>query len=96
MKSTLWNVAQDGTRLAIISARTEGGAWDIVRTLQDHNDLPIDRHLMLEPCDQQAKAKLRSEATRAKLTEGFITYLGGGMFITWLAGRGPDPSECAA
>jgi hypothetical protein len=96
MKSTLWNVVHDEARLAVVSAPTEGEAWDIVRALQNLNDLPINRCLALEPCDRRTTAKVRSTATRARLTEGFIACLGGGMFITWLAGRGPDPRECAA
>ena len=96
MKPTLWNVVQDGIQLAVVSAQTEGGAWDIVRALQNLNDLPMDRRLALEPCDRQAAAKLRNAATRAKLRDGFIACLSGGMFITWVAGIGSESRECAA
>jgi hypothetical protein len=95
MNPALWNVVHDGVRLAVISAGTKAGAWNIVRALQDLNDLPLDRPLSLEPCDRRAKAKLRMAAARARLTEDFVACLDGGMFITWLAGTGLDPRGCA-
>jgi hypothetical protein len=94
MKPILWGVAHDGIRLAVVSARTEARAWEIVRALQNLNDLPLDRPLSLAPCDRRAKTELHVAATRARLTEDFVACLGGGMFITWLAGTGPDPRGC--